>query len=133
MMYSELYPVNNAYRRAQLLDGLWRFQFDPESLGDGDGWAEKGLPDPISMPVPASFADLFTEAWQRDYCGDFWYETDVYLQEKVPGQRYFIRFGSVTHRCCVYLNGQLAGEHEGGFLPVFVFFNFDKTMFGGKR
>ena len=118
MMYSELYPVNNAYRRAQLLDGLWRFQFDPESLGDGDGWAEKGLPDPISMPVPASFADLFTEAWQRDYCGDFWYETDVYLQEKVPGQRYFIRFGSVTHRCCVYLNGQLAGEHEGGFLPV---------------
>ena len=90
MMYSELYPVNNAYRRAQLLDGLWRFQFDPESLGDGDGWAEKGLPDPISMPVPASFADLFTEAWQRDYCGDFWYETDVYLQEKVPGQRYFI-------------------------------------------
>ena len=118
MMYSELYPVNNAYRRAQLLDSLWRFQFDPESLGDGDGWAEKGLPDPISMPVPASFADLFTEAWQRDYCGDFWYETDVYLQEKVPGQRYFIRFGSVTHRCCVYLNGQLAGEHEGGFLPV---------------
>ena len=118
MMYSELYPVNNAYRRAQLLDGLWRFQFAPESLGDGDGWAEKGLPEPISMPVPASFADLFTEAWQRDYCGDFWYETDVYLQEKVPGQRYFIRFGSVTHRCCVYLNGQLAGEHEGGFLPV---------------
>lgn len=118
MMYSELYPVNNAYRRAQLLDGLWRFQFDPESLGDGNGWAEKGLPEPISMPVPASFADLFTEAWQRDYCGDFWYETDVYLQEKVPGQRYFIRFGSVTHRCCVYLNGQLAGEHEGGFLPV---------------
>ena len=118
MMYSELYPVNNAYRRAQLLDGLWRFQFDPESLGDGDGWAEKGLPDPISMPVPASFADLFTEAWQRDYCGDFWYETDVYLQEKAPGQRYFIWFGSVTHRCRVYLNGQLAGEHEGGFLPV---------------
>ena len=23
--------------------------------------------------------------------------------------------------------------NEGGFLPVFVFFNFDKTMFGGER
>ena len=23
--------------------------------------------------------------------------------------------------------------NDGGFLPVFVFFNFDKTMFGGKR
>ena len=119
-MISELYPVNNEIRRAQLLDGLWRFRFDPRGEGEGEAWAEKGLPDPISMPVPGSFADLFTEAWQRDYCGDFWYETDVYLQELRPGQRVFIRFGSVTHRCQVYLNGRKAGEHEGGFLPVAV-------------
>ena len=119
-MISELYPVNNEIRRAQLLDGLWRFRFDPRGEGVGEAWAEKGLPDPISMPVPGSFADLFTEAWQRDYCGDFWYETDVYLQELRPGQRVFIRFGSVTHRCQVYLNGRKAGEHEGGFLPVAV-------------
>ena len=117
-MYSELYPVSNEIRCAQLLDGLWRFQFDPKEQGGADQWACKGLPEPISMPVPASFADLFTEAWQRDYCGDFWYETDVYLQHKLPGTRYIIRFGSVTHRCQVYLNGQLAGGHEGGFLPV---------------
>ena len=120
MMYSELYPVSNEYRRAQLLDGLWRFQFDPKSRGEAEKWAETGLPEPISMPVPASFADLFTEAWQRDYCGDFWYETDVYAQEIKAGQRYYIRFGSVTHRCRVYLNGNPAGEHEGGFLPVTV-------------
>ena len=120
MMYSQLYPVNNEYRRAQLLDGLWRFQFDPKSVGESEKWAETGLPEPLSMPVPASFADLFTEAWQRDYCGDFWYETDVYAQEIAPNQRYSIRLGSVTHRCEVYLNGQLAGAHEGGFLPVTV-------------
>ena len=118
MMYSELYPVNNEYRSARLLDGLWRFQFDPASRGKEENWAEKGLPEPISMPVPASFADLFTEAWQRDYCGDFWYETDVYADRIEPGQRYYIRLGSVTHRCRVYLNGSPAGEHEGGFLPV---------------
>ena len=70
------------------------------------------------MPVPASFADFFTEAWQRDYCGDFWYETDVFLQQKQENQRVFIRFGSVTHRCRIYLNGVLVAEHEGGFLPV---------------
>ena len=117
-MYSELYPVNNEIRRAQLLDGLWRFQFDPKGLGGKEDWAGKGLPDPISMPVPASFSDLFTEAWQRDYCGDFWYETDVCVQEVRPERRYYIRFGSVTHRCRIFLNGQAAGEHEGGFLPV---------------
>ena len=116
--FSELYPVSNEIRQAQLLDGLWRFQFDPQEAGDKERWAERGLPAPISMPVPASFADVFTEAWQRDYCGDFWYETDVYAQEIRPGQRYFVRFGSVTHRCKVYMNGVLAVEHEGGFLPV---------------
>lgn len=118
MSLSMLYPVSNEFRRAQLLDGLWRFQFDPQSRGEQEKWAENGLPDPISMPVPASFADLFTQAWQRDYCGDFWYETDVYAQSVDPDQRYYIRFGSVTHRCKVYLNGRLAVQHEGGFLPV---------------
>lgn len=117
-MFSELYPVNNEIRQAQLLDGLWRFRFDPRGEGADAGWARTGLPDPLSMPVPASFADLFTEAWERDYCGDFWYETDVYAQEVKPGCRYFIRFGSVTHRCRVFLNGDEAGVHEGGFLPV---------------
>ena len=117
-MMSELYPVNNEIRRAQLLDGLWRFQFDPEDAGIPGDWAGRGLPDPIPMPVPASFADLFTDARQRDYCGDFWYETDLYLQEIKPDRRYLIRFGSVTHRCRVFLNGAFAGGHEGGFLPV---------------
>ena len=71
-MFSELYPVSNEIREARLLDGLWRFRFDSKSEGEAESWAEKGLPDPISMPIPASFSDLFTEAWQRDYCGDFW-------------------------------------------------------------
>ncbi len=117
-MMSELYPVSNEIRLAQRLDGLWRFRFDPRGEGMAEDWAGRGLPDPISMPVPASFADLFTGAAQRDYCGDFWYETDVFAQEVRPDERYSVRFGSVTHRCRIFLNGELAGEHEGGFLPV---------------
>ena len=30
---SMLYPVNNEIRQAQLLDGLWNFQFDEHSEG----------------------------------------------------------------------------------------------------
>ncbi len=115
---SELYPVNNEVRNAQLLDGLWRFCFDPEGSGEREGWQEKGIPGAVSMPVPASFSDIFTEAWKRDYCGDFWYETDIFLQEYREDRQYIIRFGSVTHRCTVWLNGMQIAEHEGGFLPV---------------
>lgn len=38
----------------------------------------------------------------------------------MEGQDVFLRFGAATHRAWVYLNGELLGEHEGGFLPFLV-------------
>lgn len=55
--YSELYPIQNGHRMMQSLDGMWKFQFDPEEIGEKSGW-ENGLPAPVSMPVPSSFADF---------------------------------------------------------------------------
>lgn len=101
-----------------LLDGVWKFRFDPSACGEAEGWTE-GLPDPILMPVPASFSDFFTTHQERDYCGDFWYQTGFYVPEDWQGQAY-VRFGSVTHRAAVYCNGQLLCIHEGGFLPIVV-------------
>ncbi|MEI3184123.1 MAG: sugar-binding domain-containing protein [Lachnospiraceae bacterium] len=80
--------------------------------------AGDGLPDSISMAVPGSFSEVFTETEKRDYCGDFWYETEFYLPSDHAGKKQYIRFGSVTNRCRVYCNGVLVAEHEGGFLPV---------------
>lgn len=113
-----LYPVNNEIRQAQLLDGLWKFQFDEKSEGVSKEWHQLGLPKPIQMPVPASFADVFTEADKRDYCGDFWYEREFYMKNIDENTQYVIRFGSITHRCSVFCNGKLICKHEGGFLPV---------------
>ncbi|WP_102342336.1 beta-glucuronidase [Galactobacillus timonensis] len=117
MGVSELYPVVNSTRSFFALDGMWDFRFDPESIGKKEGWAV-ALPSPIPMPVPASFADFFTDAVDRDYCGDFWYAKDFFLNQYEEGKRIILRFGSVTHRCTVYVNGVEAGSHEGGFLPV---------------
>jgi len=68
---SLLYPCASAARRVISLDGMWRFEFDPESNGMDAGWGV-GLPKPISMPVPASFCDFFTDKESREYCGDFY-------------------------------------------------------------
>lgn len=116
--YSELYPCVNGFRSRTTLDGLWKFRFDSKAVGKEESWHEKGLPHAISMPVPASFADLFTSEEERDYCGDFWYETEFYCPDDEQDRAYFLRFGSITHRAVVYVNGQAVGEHEGGFLPV---------------
>ncbi len=114
-----LYPIQNKTRAFVSLDGFWRFSFDPKKEGEANQWS-KGLPNSIKMPVPASFADLFTDRASRDYCGDFWYERDIFIQEDRDDRDYWLRFGSVTHRCTVFFNGVQVAKHEGGFLPFCV-------------
>ena len=116
MILSPLYPIQNQVRAAVSLDGLWRFQFDPKGEGTVAGWPG-GLPDPISMPVPASFSDFFTTHRERDYVGDFWYETEVFVPGEWREMHVDLRFAALTHRGTVYVNGQEVISHEGGFLP----------------
>lgn len=113
---SLLYPCVSASRRVVSLDGMWRFSFDPKSEGVEGNWAN-GLPESISMPVPASFCDFFTDKDSREYCGDFWYETDFFVPEEWSGRDIAIRFGSATHHARVFVNGVEVAQHEGGFLP----------------
>lgn len=121
MNRSLLYPRATTTRRLIGLDGMWRFSFDPESKGVEAGWA-LDLPSSISMPVPASFCDLFTDKASREYCGDFWYETSFFVPAEWSGWDIVLRFGSVTHRARVFVNGVEVAQHEGGFLP------FDATV-----
>ncbi len=103
MNRSLLYPRATTTRRLIGLDGMWRFSFDPESKGVEAGWA-LDLPSSLSMPVPASFCDLFTDRASREYCGDFWYETSFFVPAEWSGWDIVLRFGSVTHRARVFVN-----------------------------
>ena len=117
MLYpSMLYPQNNPFRRSVPLDGMWKFCLDPASRGEAEGW-QNGIPGREQIPVPASFQDFYTDKDTREFCGDYWYERNFYLPAEWQGKRILLRFGAVTHRCTVYVNGQKAAEHEGGFLP----------------
>ena len=113
---SLLYPCDSGSRRVVSLDGMWRFAFDPESKGVDNDWALH-LPKRITMPVPASFCDFFTDKESREYCGDFWYETDFFVPGEWEGKDIAVRFGSVTHRARIFVNGVEVTTHEGGFLP----------------
>lgn len=113
---SMLYPRNTISRRSISLNGMWGFQLDPQNDGTTQSWSD-GLPNPDQIPVPASFADFYTDKHTREYCGDFWYETEVFVPDEWQGREIKIRFGSVTHRATVYLNGVEVTSHEGGFLP----------------
>lgn len=120
---SPLYPRASATRRVVDLSGLWRFQFDRSGSGTEDGWASNGLPAFESMPVPSAFSDFFTDKASRDYAGDFWYETEIFVPSEWQGLDMGLRFGAAAHRATVFLNGKEVGRHEGGFLPFYVCIN----------
>ncbi|URW91464.1 beta-glucuronidase [Lacticaseibacillus paracasei] len=116
METSLLYPVTNDQRSDQKLDGLWQFKFDEAGKGAEAGW-ETGFHDGVSMPVPASFNDFFTDKESREYTGDFWYSRNFFVPTADKGKALYLRFDAVTHRATIFVNGKEIRSHEGGFLP----------------
>lgn len=117
--YSLLYPLNTLTRTAMRLDGMWKFQIDWDEKGDEEKW-QNGIPGDETIPVPASFQDFYTDKRVREFTGDIWYESTVFIPSGMKGSDVFLRFGAATHRAWVFLNGEKVGEHEGGFLPFLV-------------
>ena len=115
-MTSMLYPKTTKSRRVLSLNGMWKIFFDFEKEGEKRKF-ENGIPGEEWIPVPSSFADLYTDKKIREFCGDIWYETKVDIPQEWIGMRLEIRFAAVTHRAEVYWNGEKAASHEGGFTP----------------
>ncbi|MDO4900786.1 beta-glucuronidase [Actinomyces sp.] len=108
---------NSASRSVISLDGVWRFQLDPDDAGRAGNWFATPLSDPRPMPVPASFNDVTTDPEVHDHVGPVWYERDAFAPHSLGGDRLILRFGSVTHEACVWVDGVQVAEHVGGYLP----------------
>jgi hypothetical protein len=112
------------------LDGEWEFFPDPQQRLDAGALDAAGPPRRIRVPGPwqAQFDDL------HDYSGVAWYRRTIELRTEGRGlraesasddpqssvlspQSWFIHFGAVDYHTTIWLNGQLLGEHEGGYLP----------------
>ncbi len=72
--------------------------------------------DLAHSPVTTLPSSWLTEAPElRHYQGLIWYQRTFTAQRS--GQRQFLRFGAANYKTVVYVNGELAGRHEGGFTP----------------
>ncbi len=69
------------------------------------------------MAVPASFNDIAADATVRDYFGDVWYQTTVWVPRGWQGRRIVLNFESATHRATVWVNDVEVMSHEGGYTP----------------
>ena len=104
-------------RERKSLNGLWQFRLDPESEGRAARWFSQPLPDSREMAVPASFNDIAADAMVRDYFGDMWYQTSIWVPRSWQGRHIVLHFESATHRATVWVNDVAVMSHEGGYTP----------------
>lgn len=115
-----LYPKMTESRMVFDLNGVWDFRL----MDKGEEYS--GLPSGKAMrpmPVPSSYNDIYTGREFGDHVGEMLYERVFTVTKQMKKERLFLRFGSVTHKARVWVNGRLLGSHKGGFLP----FQFDIT------
>lgn len=108
----------------------WRF-----SSNDGPGNAETDLADndweKVAIPHTWNVKDTFDDepGYRR---GAGWYRRDLTLGPKLKNKRIFLYFEGVNQVADVYVNGQKAGRHIGGYTA----FAFDITglvKFGARN
>ncbi len=126
-----LYPQINRYRTHLPCAAFWKFRTDPGDNGEKEGW-QYGFASETEIAVPGSWNEQLEEIGLANYVGAAWYCSAEFVPKEWEQQRIWIRFGSADHDATVWVNGALAGRHQGGFLP----FEFEITsavLFGARN
>jgi beta-glucuronidase len=126
--------VDVDHRRNISLNGEWHAMVDPYATGlydfhdhlRRDGYFKNEKVERPGGPLEYDFHKSATLRvpgdWdtQREslflYEGPVWYQKDFDYQRKA-GQRVFFHVGAANYRSYVWVNGEKACEHEGGFTP----------------
>lgn len=96
------------------LNGIWEFEVDKSDTGEAGGFVEREhLSGQILVPFcpesPLSGVGL------TDFMDAVWYKRRFSLTDEERRGDVLLHFGAVDYACAVYLNGQCAGRHKGGY------------------
>ena len=94
------------------LDGKWDFAFDDKKAGDKEKWYEH-FPKGTQIQVPFTYETKASGIHQTDHYETVWYERTLQINDlnKHP----ILHFEGVDYEAFVYINGKLAGKHQGGY------------------
>jgi hypothetical protein len=103
------------------LNSTWQFRFDMENAGEGAGWSagKTDFPDRITVPFP--WGSKLSGLENKADIG--WYQRAVKVPESWKGKRVFLVVGACDWLTKAWFDGQLLGEHRGGYTP----FEFELT------
>jgi beta-galactosidase len=114
-------PANN--RADILLDAGWRFIRQDVSGAQTNGFDDSAW---SVLNLPHTWNNLDGQDGGNNYYrGIGWYRTHYTVGNSYAGRRFFLKFDGAFLVTDVYVNGNLLGEHQGGFAA----FVFDVTPF----
>jgi hypothetical protein len=123
----EKHPRPTFARPWESLDGPWQFKFDPNDHGVRDSWfSNPQFSKTIRVPFP--WQSELSGIGDTKYQGVAWYSKEIVAPTDLPGDRVFLVFGAVDWEATVWINGQRAGFHEGGYTP----FDVELTKYAKK-
>ncbi len=101
----------------QNLNGEWQFAFDDADSGLAAGWYKSGQVLARRIQVPFCYQCKASGIGEAEHHPVLWYRRAFTLEQGFLGKRTLLRFGAVDFACHVYVNGQMAGTHQGGYIP----------------
>jgi hypothetical protein len=112
------YPRPHLRRSRWLnLNGTWEFAFDDEDQGRSKGW-ESGQTLPASIVVPFSFEAPLSGIGDTSIHPVVWYRRLVDIPAAFLQERLLLHVGASDFETQVWVNGQVAGTHRGGYAPL---------------
>ena len=96
------------------LNGPWGFEFDPGRSG-----VARGLPRAAKLAreilVPFCPESALSGIQETDFHPGVWYRREFHVPQEWSGQRVLLHLDAVDYDACVWVNGQQAGTHRGGY------------------
>ncbi len=102
------------------LNGTWQFAFDDADEGLTARWYDPAHALPMRITVPFCYQAKASGIGSEEIHPILWYRCTFTVPGEMAGRRVFLRFGAVDYACRVFLNGQQAGQHRGGYTPFAV-------------
>ncbi|SPE25758.1 Beta-mannosidase [Candidatus Sulfopaludibacter sp. SbA3] len=126
-------PLADANGRLQLSGGAWRLQRDSLVTADGPTLSRPGFADKdwIVATVPATvlssywnvgaipdpnYGDNINTISDSFFYADFWYRDEFVAPPLSAGRHAWLHLRGINWKADVYLNGELLGPVEGGFI-----------------
>lgn len=105
------------------LNGEWGFLIDNSKSGKERNYYKKDKRFDRKITVPFCPESILSGIGNKDFMNAVWYQREFTVPERYKGMKVFLHFGAVDYKAEVYINGEKAGTHTGGYIS----FKFDIT------